>query len=137
VGIELTCNPLEEDLASFVRKNMGTVDVVFDVVGNEKTLFASEEMLRPDGHLVPLALPHHHGLGIPYQGVFSKELKVIGSRTYFIEDFPEAMRLLNTQRIQVKPLFGKILPLDRFAEGVELLEKHPEKYVKVLISPLM
>jgi 2-desacetyl-2-hydroxyethyl bacteriochlorophyllide A dehydrogenase len=137
MGIELTCNPLEEDLAPFVRKNMGMADVVFDVVGNEKTLIDSEEMLRPDGHLVLIALPHRERLGIPYQHVFSKELKVIGSRTYFMEDFPEAIRLLNAQAVHVKPLLGKTLPLDRFAEGVELLEKQPGKYIKILISPPM
>jgi 2-desacetyl-2-hydroxyethyl bacteriochlorophyllide A dehydrogenase len=137
MGIDLVCNPLEEDLASFARENMAGVDGVFDVVGKQETLVASEEMLRPDGRLVLVAMPHRSGLAIPYQGVFSKELNVIGSRTYFMEDFPEAMRLLNTQRIQVKPLFGKILPLERFAEAVDLLEKHPERYIKVLISPFM
>jgi L-iditol 2-dehydrogenase len=137
MGIELTCSPLEEDLASFARKKMGMVDVVFDLVGNEKTLIDSEEMLCPDGYLVLIALPHRERLGIPYRHVFFKELKVIGSKTYFMEDFPEAIELLNTQTVQVKPLLGKTLPLDRFAEGVELLEKQPEKYIKILISPLM
>ena len=137
MGIELTCNPVGEDLTTFVRKNMGMADVIFDVVGDEKTLTDSVEMLRPDGHLVLLALPHRERLGIPYRDVFSKELKVIGSRTYFMDDFPKAIKLLNAHTVRAKPLLGKPLPLDRFAEGVELLEKQPGRYIKILISPLM
>jgi threonine dehydrogenase-like Zn-dependent dehydrogenase len=51
-------------------------------------------MLRPDGTLVLVALPHIEGLGVPYQPIFAKELRVIGSRTYFLKDFPLAIRLL-------------------------------------------
>jgi 2-desacetyl-2-hydroxyethyl bacteriochlorophyllide A dehydrogenase len=136
LAFELTCNPQQEDLVAFVRGNVGTADVVIDAVGNETTFMQATKMLRPDGRLVPIAIPHREGLAIPYEGIFSRELNVIGSRTYFMEDFPEAIKLLHTQTIQVRPLFGKVLPLHRFAEAVDLLEKQPGKYVKILIRPL-
>jgi len=137
MGFNLICNPKEEDLVSFVRINIGMPDVVFDVVGNEKTLMDSTEMLHPNGQLVLVALPHKEGGAIPYRNVFQKELRVIGTRTYFLEDFPEAISLLHHKRVNVKLLLGKILPLDRFGEGIELLEKEPEKYFKILMSPPM
>jgi threonine dehydrogenase-like Zn-dependent dehydrogenase len=137
LGIELTCNPQEENLVEFVKDNIGMPDAVFDVVGNENTVNQSVELLRPDGLLVLVALPHGMGPGIPYRPVFQKELRVIGTRTYFMDDFPEAIQLLSDQRIQVKPLISDTLPLNRFTEGVELLESYPEKYVKILISPVM
>lgn len=137
MNFELICNPKEEELVSFVRKNMGMPDVIFDIVGDEKTLADSTEMLRPDGLLVLVALPHGEKIGIPYRNVFQKELRVIGTRTYFLEDFPEAISLLQSQQIKVRPLVGRILPLERFGEGVELLEKQPEKYFKILITPLL
>jgi 2-desacetyl-2-hydroxyethyl bacteriochlorophyllide A dehydrogenase len=137
MGFELICNPREEELVSFVRKNMGMPDVVFDVVATEKTLTDSTEMLRPDGLLVTVALPHGEKLGIPYRNVFQKELRVVGTRTYFFQDFPEAISLLHSHQIEVRPLLGKILPLERFGEGIELLEKQPERYFKILISPGM
>ena len=137
LGVTRTCNPLQNDLASFVLENAGMVDVVFDLVGTDKTLSESEEMLRPDGHLVIVALPHGENPSIPYRQVFSKELKVIGSRTYFMEDFPEAINLLSTQKVQVKSLLGETLPLGRLADAAEMLEKHPEKNIKILVSPLI
>jgi threonine dehydrogenase-like Zn-dependent dehydrogenase len=111
------------------------VDVVFDVVGFKKTLEDSQAMLRPDGTLVLVALPHIEGLGVPYQPIFAKELRVIGSRTYFMKDFPLAIRLMQTKKIRVKPIISEIVPLARFNEGLDHLEREPEKYVKVLVRP--
>lgn len=137
LGIEWTCDPSKEDLVLFVQEKMGSADVVFDVAGNRTTLRQSVELLRPDGKLVLIAMPHGEGPGIPYQEVFSKELRIAGSRTYFLDDFPESIELLNTERVKVKPLIGKILPLDRFNEAVELLEREPGKYIKVMVNPVM
>jgi threonine dehydrogenase-like Zn-dependent dehydrogenase len=92
-------------------------------------------MLRPDGTLVLVALPHIEGLGVPYQPIFAKELRVIGSRTYFMKDFPLAIRLMQAKKIRVKPIVSEIIPLARFNEGLDHLEREPEKYVKVLVRP--
>ncbi len=135
LGFKLICNPMEHDLLAFVKDEMGLADVVFDVVGFKKTLEDSQAMLRPDGTLVLVALPHIEGLGVPYQPIFAKELRVIGSRTYFLKDFPLAIRLLQEKKIRVKPIISEVIPLTRFHEGVEHLEREPEKYVKVLIRP--
>ncbi|NVL91864.1 MAG: alcohol dehydrogenase catalytic domain-containing protein [Desulfobacterales bacterium] len=137
MGLELTCNPQDEDLVAFAKRNMGMADVVFDAVGTQKTVTDAGEILRPGGHLMLIALPHIENLGISYRTIFAKELKAIGSRTYFMDDFPEAIRLLGTGHVTVRPLISKILALDRFAEGVELLEREPEKYIKVLINPAL
>ncbi len=135
LGFRLICNPVEEDLVSFSKKNLAWADVVLDVVTTENTLANSQAMLRPDGTLVLVGLPHLPGLGVPYQPIFAKELRVIGSRTYFMSDFPMAIRLLSAKKVRVKPIISEILPLERFTEGVEHLEKEPERYVKVLVHP--
>jgi 2-desacetyl-2-hydroxyethyl bacteriochlorophyllide A dehydrogenase len=137
MGLELICNPQEEDLVSFTQRSTGMADVVFDVVGTEKTLIDAEDMLRPDGRLILIALPQAEGQGVPYRAIFAKELTVIGSRTYFMEDFPEAIELLRTQRVNPRRLISKILPLHRFAEGIDLLEGKPEEHIKIMINPLM
>lgn len=135
LGFRLICDPLKEDLVAFSKKNLKWADVVFDVVTTEKTLESSQAMLRPGGTLVLVGLPHIAGLGVPYQPVFAKELSVIGSRTYFMSDFPLAIRLLAAKKIRVKPIISEILPLERFTEGLEHLEEEPEKYMKILIRP--
>jgi threonine dehydrogenase-like Zn-dependent dehydrogenase len=54
-----------------------------------------------------------------------------------MEDFPEAIELLRTGRVNPRRLISTILPLHRFAEGVDLLEKKPEEYIKIMINPSM
>jgi L-iditol 2-dehydrogenase len=135
LGFRFLCNPSEEELPSFVQKNAGLADVVFDVVATPKSLDDSLSMLRPDGRLVLVGLPASADLAIPYRPIFGKELQVIGVRTYFRQDFPEAIRLLNSGKVNVKPMVSEILPLDRFLEGLENLEREPENYVKILIQP--
>jgi len=135
LGFKLICNPIEHDLLAYIKDEIGLVDVVFDVVGFKKTLEDSQAMLRPDGTLVLVALPHIEGLGVPYQPIFAKELRVIGSRTYFMKDFPLAIRLMQAKKIRVKPIVSEIIPLARFNEGLDHLEREPEKYVKVLVRP--
>ena len=135
LGFRFICNPMEHDLLAYVKDELGLADVVLDVVGFKKTLEDGEAMLRPDGTLVLVALPHIEGLGVPYQPIFAKELRVIGSRTYFMKDFPLAIQFLQSKKIRVKPLISEILPLSRFQEGIGHLEREPEKYVKVLVQP--
>ena len=42
--------------------------------------------------------------------------------------------MLASNRINVAPMLIKVLPLDGFAEGLQLLEEPPEKYFEVLLS---
>ena len=135
LGFGLICDPAREDLPFFVKKHLGSAEAVFDIVGTEKTLDDSLSILCPDGKLIPLALPHKEEMGLPYRPIFAKELHIIGSRTYFKHDFSEAIRLLRAGKVRVQPLISHILPLERFAEAVEQLEKNPAEYVKVLIQP--
>jgi len=132
---QLVCNPVEQDLVSYVKENVGWVDIVFDVVTTHKTIDDSLSMLGPKGTLVLVGLPHTEGLGIPYRPIFARELKIVGTRTYFMEDFKVAIRLLMQKKVNPKPLISAVMPLDDFMRALDLLEKEPEKYVKILIQP--
>jgi L-iditol 2-dehydrogenase len=135
LGFPLVCNPQKEDLPSFAKKNLGLVDIVFDIVATQRTVEESIAALRPGGTLVLVGLPHVEGLGIPYLSIFAKELQVFGTRTYFMEDFPEAIRLLSVKKVKVKPIISAVSSLGNFTESLDLLEKVPEKYLKILITP--
>ncbi len=135
LGFRLSCDPSQQDVLSVVRDKVGEPDVVFDVVATAQTLQASEAMLRPNGKLVLVGFPHDASVGVPYVPVFVKELQVIGSRTYFMSDFPEAIRLLNANKIDVAPMISAIFPLEQFPDAIDCLEKEPNKYMKVLVRP--
>jgi 2-desacetyl-2-hydroxyethyl bacteriochlorophyllide A dehydrogenase len=135
LGFRLVCDPQEVNLASYVKEKVGWVDVVFDVVSTPRTIEDGLTMLGPNGTLVMVGLPHIEGLGIPYRPIFARELKVVGTRTYFMEDFRTAIRLLMQKKVRSEPLISAIMQLDEFLTALERLEKEPEKYVKILIQP--
>lgn len=135
LGFSRVINPEEENFPSYVQKNLGFADLIFDVVGAKKTMEDSIAALRPGGTLVCVGLPHVENLGVPYVSIFAKELRVFGTRTYFLEDFPEAIRLLSAKKVKVKPIISAVCPLEGFNHCLELLEKEPEKYLKILVTP--
>jgi L-iditol 2-dehydrogenase/L-gulonate 5-dehydrogenase len=134
MGIDALCNPAEEDLVEFVIGKLGMVDIVFDVVATAATFLTSQTVLRPGGCLVTVGLPSKSA-AIPYEMLFKKELSAVASRTYFRDDFAEAIGLISRKEIAVAPLISAVLPLADFREGVRLLESEPGKYSKVLIDP--
>lgn len=135
MGIDALCNPAEDDLVEFVTGKIGMVDIVFDVVANAATFLASQTILRPGGRLVTVGLPSKSAC-IPYELLFKKELSAVASRTYFRNDFTEAIGLIERKEVVVAPLISAVLPLAEFREGVKLLESEPGKYSKVLIDPI-
>jgi hypothetical protein len=54
---------------------------------------------------------------------------------YCMRDFPEAIRLLNPRKGNVKPMVSDILPLDRFLKDLRNRERQPGNYGKILIPP--
>jgi threonine dehydrogenase-like Zn-dependent dehydrogenase len=134
MGIDALCNPIEEDLAEFVTGKLGMVDIVFDVVASTATFLTSQTILRPGGCLVTVGLPSKSA-AIPYEMLFKKELTAVASRTYFRDDFTDAIGLIDRKEVAVASLISAVLPLAEFREGVRLLESEPGKYSKVLIDP--
>jgi L-gulonate 5-dehydrogenase len=137
MGIDAVCNPAEEDVADFVAERIGMADIVFDAVASPATFLSSEKALRPGGRLVAVGLPSSKTIGIPYELLFKKELTVIATRTYFRNDFKDAIDLALNKEVALTALISAVLPLAEFREGVRLLETEPEKYTKILIDPVV
>ncbi len=135
LGFRMLCDPGQKNLPSFVRDTIGLADVVFDVVATRQTLQDSQTMLCPNGKLILVGFPHDRETGIPYIPAFFKELQVIACRSFFMRDFPEAIRLLSSRKIDVKPMISQTFPLEKFSEAIDCLEKMPDKYMKVLVRP--
>ena len=133
LGFRLVCDPAREDLPSFVKKAVGHADAVFDVVATPKTIRDGQAMLLPGGKLVLVGFPHDREQSIPYMPILAKEMEVIGCRTYFKRDFPEAIRLLRQGKIDWKAMISRVFPLEDFPEAVRCLEEEPGRHMKVLI----
>jgi threonine dehydrogenase-like Zn-dependent dehydrogenase len=86
------------------------------------------ERLAPGGTLLVFAAPPH-AVPVSLDAVYRKELHLLGSRSATPAAFEEAVRLLPSLTLpEVTPL-----PLERFAEGVELYRRGDA--VKVVFTP--
>jgi 2-desacetyl-2-hydroxyethyl bacteriochlorophyllide A dehydrogenase len=134
LGFDLVFDPMRSNIIQNIRDSMGSADVVMDVVGTRETLSIATECLRPEGCLVLVAFPHEPDMAVPYFHIMLKELRVFGSRLYFVSDFHEAMALIENGKVDPAPLINGIFPLHECARAIRLLEKEPAQYVKILLS---
>jgi threonine dehydrogenase-like Zn-dependent dehydrogenase len=62
-------------------------------------------------------------------------LHIHGIFAYTSAHFERALRLIEEGILKVAPLITHRLPLDRYADGIKLLEKRTERVVKISIFP--
>ncbi len=64
--------------------------------------------------------------------IWSFELKVIGSNSFYDDDLQRLMKLIAERKL--RPVIDKVLPLDEAREGLRLIENR-EVIGKVVVAP--
>jgi alcohol dehydrogenase len=64
--------------------------------------------------------------------IWSFELKVIGSNSFYDDNLQALMGLIQARKM--KPVIDKVLPLEKAAEGLRLIESR-EVFGKVVVTP--
>lgn len=113
-------NPVNEDALARVNELTGNTgfDVVFEVSGSQPGLLLATEACKIRGTIVPVGFP----AGVPQfniNHVIFKELTVIGSRVYSLNDFKKTVTML--ENIVTNNLFDveKIISDTRSLEDLE------------------
>ena len=123
-------------LASWVRKQVGTVDLVLDNVTNDQTVDVAAKILRPGGRSVLVGLPHgDHSLMLPHTDSYRKELSFIISRNYVKDDFVKTVELLEADAFDPSPMVTAVFPLAKVDDALKALQGSPEQHIKVLLEP--
>jgi L-idonate 5-dehydrogenase len=88
--------------------NKGYFDVQFEASGSEKAVRSGLEVLRPRSVLVQLGLGGD--IAIPQNTVVAKEIEMKGTFR-FHEEFGLAVDLINSRRVNLKPLLSGVFSL--------------------------
>lgn len=109
-------------------------NLVVDATGIPKVLEKSIGFARSRGKIWVFGVcpPGAQASFIPYD-VFRKDLTIIGSFAVN-RTFQESIAMIQSGAVRVEPLISHTLPLDRFAEGMELAERDPRR-MKVQFTP--
>jgi L-iditol 2-dehydrogenase len=109
------------------------VDVVLEAVGRNETVAAAIDCVRKGGTvtLIGNITPR---VNLPLQKVVSRQIRLQGSCASCGE-YPEAMELMATGKIRVKPLITAVAPLSDGPSWFDRLHSGEPNLMKVVLDP--
>src|SRR5438132_7504245 len=113
------------------RTYEGGVDVVVNFTGGD-TWHPSLRCLKRGGRLLVCGATAGYDPKEDLRYVWSFELKIIGSNSFYDEDLKGLMDLIGAGKMQ--PVIDKVLPLDQAREGLRLIQDR-EVIGKVVVTP--
>jgi NADPH:quinone reductase-like Zn-dependent oxidoreductase len=113
------------------RSHEGGVDVVVNFTGGD-TWVPSLRCLKRGGKLLVCGATAGHDPKEDLRYVWSFELKIIGSNSFYDDNLQALMQLI--QEGKMKPVIDKVLPLEEAAEGLRLIRDR-EVIGKVVVTP--
>ena len=134
IGADVTVNPSETDISDVILAETDShgADVSFEAVGITPACVQSLKSLRIGGTAVWLG-QGEKTVEIGMLDIVTRELQVIGSFTYSLKEFEDAVEMLNNGNIDVSPIISKEVPMDEGPQWFERLKK-PEELIKVILT---
>ena len=115
------------------RTDSKGVDLVLEAVGRNETVAAAVDCVRKGGTvtLIGNITPE---VTLPLQKVVSRQLRLQGSCASSGE-YPEAIELIASGKIQVKPLITAVASLEEAPRWFERLHSREPNLMKVVVTP--
>jgi NADPH:quinone reductase-like Zn-dependent oxidoreductase len=113
------------------RTYEGGVDVVVNFTGGD-TWQPSLKCLKRGGKLLVCGATAGHDPKEDLRYIWSFELQVIGSNSFYDENLVALMAMIDTHTL--KPVIDKVVPLDQAAEGLRLIAER-KVIGKVVVTP--
>ena len=113
------------------RSNEGGVDVVINFTGGD-TWVPTLKCVKRGGKILVCGATAGYDPKEDLRYVWSFELQIIGSNSFYDENLKALMDMI--QQGTMKPVIDEVLPLERAAEGLRLIENR-EVFGKVVVVP--
>jgi alcohol dehydrogenase len=113
------------------RSHDGGVDVVINFTGGD-TWAPTLRCVKRGGKILVCGATAGYDPKEDLRYVWSFELKIIGSNSFYDENLKALMDLI--QQGKMKPVIDETLPLERAAEGLRMIESR-EVFGKVIVTP--
>jgi len=100
-----------------LQKDKGQIDLIFDCSAAGPALRTAFAAIRPRGTIIQVGVTGD--MTIPLNALVGKEVTWRGSQR-FHEEFAEAVRLIGSRAIDVRPIISHSLPLEEAREAFDL-----------------
>lgn len=130
-GADYVVDPSAKDVESFVKGIVRIgVDYAIDVVGTQ--IMTGINSVRKGGTVLLFGFNGKAKPEVPQHMITNREIAVLG--TWIANaSFPPAVKILESGMLDLKPLITHTLPLEKTAEGIEILRRG--EGIEILIDP--
>ncbi len=119
LGADAVLDPTAKNLADQVRELSGDgFDVIFEASGAPPALRQAFDLVRPGGTIVQIGTLGTDDVPLPANQLMAREIQFIGSFRYG-NVFDEAIRLVETGRVDLEPLISEVFPLEEFPQAMQ------------------
>jgi threonine dehydrogenase-like Zn-dependent dehydrogenase len=119
-GVDVVLDPGAKDFGERVKALTGDgFDALFEASGSALALRQLFEIVRPGGTIVQIGTVPTEGIPLPCYEVMHKEFSYIGSLRYG-NVFGEAIRLVASGRVDLRPLYSGEFAPDEAAKAFEV-----------------
>ncbi|SDF33432.1 zinc-binding alcohol dehydrogenase family protein [Sporolituus thermophilus] len=132
LGINYVINPVVQDAVQEIKAitNGRMGEAVIEASGDARAIRNSIDYVAYAGRISLVGWPKSE-ISLPTALFTKKELNVVGSRNS-VNMFPESLRLIAEQKVNVGALVTKTIPMAAVPALVEDIAARPEKYLKVI-----
>lgn len=131
LGADIALNPEREDIKTLVSQYIPDgIDIAFEAVGLEVTVNQALNILKNRGTCVFVGNAMKN-ITIDMQNIVTRELRILGTYTFTIEEFEDSISLL--ERINIREMLSKIVPLEEGPKAFEELAKKDSNLLKVVL----
>jgi 6-hydroxycyclohex-1-ene-1-carbonyl-CoA dehydrogenase len=136
LGAMHTLNPSDGDEKSFLKALRSLTDggpeIAFEVIGKKQVMELAYKAVRTGGRLVLVGYTHEDIL-LNAGRMMYREMEVLGSLGCRPVDYPKIIGMIQSGKIQLKPVVTHRLPLDRINDAFELLRKGES--LRTIVTP--
>jgi 2-desacetyl-2-hydroxyethyl bacteriochlorophyllide A dehydrogenase len=133
LGANVVINTKNDDPLKTISSDFGGVDVVFEAVGLQETVQQALSLVRCGGCVTLIGM-FQDKMELNMLNVAVKEIMIQGSYGYTSDDFKQALKLIASGKVKVKPLITHVLPLIDIAKGFDILDRKKENAIKVVLK---
>jgi len=132
VGIKNVLNPQRDNIIEKIREiTCGRMaECVIEATGSLSAIRTTLDVVACTGRIAFVGWPSQE-ISFPTALITRKELDVYGSRNS-VGEFPDAIDLISTGKVNVKPVISKVVSLEEIPEYVKILAEEPGRFLKVI-----
>jgi len=134
-GIDICVNTKQDDLGKVIEKHFGPdkADLIYDCAGNNITMGQAIKYSRKGSTIIVIAV-FDDLAKIDLAVANDKELTLANSMMYRNEDYVEAIRLVQENKVALAPLVSKHFAFQDFKKAYEYIDENRETTMKVIVN---